>query len=625
MGILDLIVNPSRNHCIDNSDLSTVVELSGTDLRDPSEICSPRADNGNEIIKSDHSDELMEIGKGTDSIKCTGNDSDNGIRQKIVIKIDCQSTRDFEIVDPASKFKAQKIHYCSLFQNNESLWETIFPNHSECSEAQNILDQVMHDEIWKSVDFIEFSKNPGLLYSKILNKCIECNENKGRDAGNCRNTTSNNIAREDNDEGNHIKVEINSLGQFNLASLFQPILTSPDFKIQLESLLDFKKMELDCLISNLGHGKPCKLTVSQQIKLICAALLVNDYKKPIFILDNVQEFESEVSILAIIQDLIIGKLEGKVIMATHNPAMIELAPKTADIILAKKLSNNAIAIKKVSKTEAVIDISPRAIVLTLPIRQIFCESNTDINFYTQIWSQLRKNSLFGRQLLFSSIGKANQSSDCLMVRQLVNLFSGGRGYSDTKFSYGGMVDRDYTIITDCDERTGLFKLTRYSIENYVFDPLNIAHYFTRFPTWFNSEIANEIKSFLSTTTNPQQIADLFFKLLRPLVNDHLSDKGSLELRQFIGLGFDADDDLIEPVEFSTPNITLSYPKWFLRAKGHLIEECFSNLFGTRKVWNTMNILKSIRRDETCELVVPRDLQDLIFELANVNREFEIGQ
>ncbi|TWR29372.1 hypothetical protein FPZ43_10480 [Mucilaginibacter pallidiroseus] len=154
---------------------------------------------------------------------------------------------------------------------------------------------------------------------------------------------------------------------------------------------------------------------------------------------------------------------------------------------------------------------------------------------------------------------------------------------------------------------GVFKIGRYSIENYLIDPLNV------FAVLIDKErapIVNGIKLTVGEeyklkslpASKLQEIVDEIFSLVEPELASFFSDFDQSELER-------------ANVEF-TNGMVLSYPKWiFLRRGKTLLFEVYNKVF-TSPIVNFSTLFKAMRKLN----LFPLELLSKLSELKSTIKE-----
>jgi ABC-type branched-subunit amino acid transport system ATPase component len=261
------------------------------------------------------------------------------------------------------------------------------------------------------------------------------------------------------------------------------------------------------------------------------------------------------SLLRTIQDVLVNHHGIKVILTTHSPSTVALSPeeslyamyKTDQKRMQKSTKDKALSILTTGVPTLSIDYENR--------RQVFVESQYDVRFYEQLYEKLREHLIPEISLNFIASGVGGKGN-CDQVKDVVNQLE--KGGSRTVY---GIIDWDRT--NSSSKRIKVIgKENRYSIENYILDPVLVAALLLR-EKWINrDEIGlDQHETYINFATfdktRLQRIADFVVNK----VEVHLP---ALEYETL-------------PCEYLGGQI-INLPKWFLHTQGHSLEKTLKNVF-----------------------------------------------
>jgi hypothetical protein len=177
--------------------------------------------------------------------------------------------------------------------------------------------------------------------------------------------------------------------------------------------------------------------------------------------------------LNVIQKVFVEEKGVKVIITTHSPSTVALAPEETLFIVNK----TGIRIEKSTKDKALKILTsgvPSFSVNYENRRQIFVESPNDVLFYEKIYQKLSNELVPDISLSFISSGESRTDkngmkiSNCDQVENITNtLRKAGNNF------IWGIIDWD-TTSKSSDYVKVLGNGNRYAIENYLFDPILVA-------------------------------------------------------------------------------------------------------------------------------------------------------
>ncbi len=262
------------------------------------------------------------------------------------------------------------------------------------------------------------------------------------------------------------------------------------------------------------------------------------------------------SLLHTIQEILVERHKIKVILTTHSPSTVALAPDSAIFVMRKDRNRR---LKKASKDEALVLLTSGVPTLSINYenrRQVFVESQYDVEFYEQIFNKLKSRLIPEISLNFISSGVAGKGN-CDQVSKIVNQLTnfGNR-------TVYGIIDWD--LKNNGNKRVKVLgKEKRYSIENYIFDPILLAAFLIREKFIERSALGlSEEKIYADFAhfgdTQLQSIVDCIVDKLRSRLLP--VEDGSRLKCEYIG------------------GQKVEIPTWFLRIQGHELEATLKQLF-----------------------------------------------
>lgn len=238
---------------------------------------------------------------------------------------------------------------------------------------------------------------------------------------------------------------------------------SPEATIKFE--LARKSTEQPIPFEGLSSGE--KVIISLILRLFTTKFYENNLTFPDFIfLDEPDAHlhpQMAKLLIDVLHDTFVKELGIQVIITTHSPATVALAPE--DSIFELK-NNNDSSLKKVSKDHALGLLMAGLPNLSLDYRnhrQVFVESPTDVHYYQTLFNKLNEQQRFPHQLYFISTGygKSNCDQVITLVDKLRN--AGNRTAWGIIDWDGKNPDKEFVKAHGGGHR--------YSIENFIFDPL----------------------------------------------------------------------------------------------------------------------------------------------------------
>ncbi len=249
---------------------------------------------------------------------------------------------------------------------------------------------------------------------------------------------------------------------------FRFAIPSPDAHRSLELQLKHTVSGADVGFSSLSSGERVLIALAQFL------YLAQDPRQPtdmpdLFLLDEIDaplHPSMTVAMLRIIDNVMVQEYGLQVIMTTHSPSTIALAPEESIHIM----SSDPIQLRKATRDEAI-----RVLTVGVPIlsinranrRQVFVESQHDVGFFESIAALAQPYLLPDVSLSFIASGH-DKDGGCARVKKLVNSLAeaGNR-------SVFGIVDWDGHHVSTNQVHV-LGENARHSIENFLFDPTLLA-------------------------------------------------------------------------------------------------------------------------------------------------------
>lgn len=173
------------------------------------------------------------------------------------------------------------------------------------------------------------------------------------------------------------------------------------------------------------------------------------------------------SLLDTIQKVLINERQIKVIMTTHSPSTVALCPEEAIFVMTKEGNRRLRKTNKDSALSLLMSGVPSISISYENRRQIFVESHLDVQYYDHILRKIKSKLHPAVSLSFIASSKS-KIGGCAHVKDIVNQLS-TQGNSTIR----GLIDWDRTNHPN-DKIVVLGHNYRYSIENYILDPLLVA-------------------------------------------------------------------------------------------------------------------------------------------------------
>jgi len=301
--------------------------------------------------------------------------------------------------------------------------------------------------------------------------------------------------------------------------------------------------------------------------------------------------------LNVIKNVLVDRFGVQVIMTTHSPSTVILAP----IESIFEMSRTEPRIKKsTSKNNSVSLLTSGLIYVGEGTKYFLVEDNDDVTFYSFIYNQLTTEKYINADipLVFIPASTKDKSGGKDAVHNWVKKLQS----SGLENIVQGLIDADYGN----EISNGIYKINRYSIENYLIDPIIV--YGALLDKEKNEkidgiklELGEEYKLKLMSNIELQKIADSIITSVETELPKYFND-------------FDSQIEN-ERIEVNFVNGTkLLYPKWLLSRRGKtILNEVYNEKFKSTNI-NFSTLFKALKKIN----MFPTDLVEKLNELKNVS-------
>ena len=337
--------------------------------------------------------------------------------------------------------------------------------------------------------------------------------------------------------------EINDPSKNSVKDFFTLMITHKDLKCNVE-------------FTDLSSGE--KVLMSLAIYLFKYQFY--SLKPKLLILDEPDAHlhpEMAYALISILYDFFVKDLNINVILTTHSPSTIAMV--NDDSIFRVSNKDNEF-LKKISKDDALKLLT--SFIPTLNIdyknhKQVFVESPTDRNYYQAVFEKISIENNVESKLYFISNGYGKGS--CTQVIETVESIRKSQNES-----FFGIIDWDKTN-NDVNYVKVHGKNNRYSLENYVYDPVYIIILLLQLE-------AHNIHSELGISKNYNQFSlyndidlvnkaiEWFFNKIYDKYPAYKSEHGSKRRTYYFN------------------DLELEFPLWYLEEQGHSVEEKLKIIF-----------------------------------------------
>jgi ABC-type Mn2+/Zn2+ transport system ATPase subunit len=299
--------------------------------------------------------------------------------------------------------------------------------------------------------------------------------------------------------------------------------------------------------------------------------------------------------LNVIKNVLVDKFGVQVIMTTHSPSTVILAPEES---IYEMLRVDPRIQKSSSKNHSVSLLTAGLVYVGEGTKYFLVEDQDDVKFYSYIYNQLTLSGHLNADipLVFVPASTKDKSGGKDVVQNWVN-----------KLQNSGLVNVLQGLI-DADSgntiSAGVYKIDRYSIENYLADPILVYAALIdkeKNPPieGVNLAIGEEYKLKSLPIETLQKIVDALMLLVEPEVKKCFPD-------------FHESTDLNKVEMAFLDGKKLFYPQWLITKRGKtIINEIYNNIF-TSPIVNFSTLFKALRKLN----MFPQDIVDKLNEIKN---------
>lgn len=270
----------------------------------------------------------------------------------------------------------------------------------------------------------------------------------------------------------------------------------------------------------------------------------------------------------IVKHVLIDRVGCKVIMSTHSPSTVALAPEGSTYTISR---GKVITVRRISTDEAIASLISGVPTLSVKIenrRQVFVESGHDELIYSEIFERVKSITNPTVSLNFIRIGHNKNGGCAELIRQVEALRLSGNN------TVHGIIDWD-------GKNEPLDKIhvaghgERYSIENFIFDPFLFGYYLLKnqyiSPANFGLEPEEGFLEFINPShTKAQRLADAVVSFFYDLQLDKVGER----------LAYLYSND-----------VTIDIPKRYMETNGHEIESAWKEKIPSLKRFHQEPSLK----------------------------------
>lgn len=300
--------------------------------------------------------------------------------------------------------------------------------------------------------------------------------------------------------------------------------------------------------------------------------------------------------LNVIKNILVDKFGVKVIMTTHSPSTVMLSPFESVYEMSRLEPR---IVKSHSKNHSVSLLTAGLVYVGEGTKYFLVEDEDDVTFYSFVYNQLTIEN------------KINSDVPLVFIPASIKEKAGGkdvvRGWVKKLQDSGlvnilhGLIDADH----DNEISEGVYKIDRYSIENYLIDPILVYAALmdkeqNPIINNINLSVGEEYKLKLLSNEDLQSVVDVIISIIEPELHKYFPD-------------FDSTNETLRTKISFTNGTSLMYPEWILKRRGKtILNSTYNDIFKSTFI-NQKTLFKALRKIN----MFPQDLVDKMNEIKNV--------
>lgn len=306
--------------------------------------------------------------------------------------------------------------------------------------------------------------------------------------------------------------------------------------------------------------------------------------------------------LDIIENVFVKDKGIKVILSTHSPSTVALAPEESLYVMNK----TAPRIEKTTKDKAIRILTEGVPSLSINYenrRQVFVESENDVVFYDKFYEKLKNKLIPEISLNFISSGESRTDKHGQKVsncEQVINITHTLRD-AGNKFIFG-IIDWDNKNRSSNGVKV-LGEGKRYNIESYIFDPILTSAFLLREKFVSRQDLGlNDDETYTNFKNFSVERLQVISNFITNKINTLVKSSDTSKVR----------------VRYSTGK-ELVIPQWYLIHPGHSLEEQLKKAFAQLNKFHKEGELKKEIINKIVDDIpefIPMDMLELFQSIQN---------
>lgn len=369
-------------------------------------------------------------------------------------------------------------------------------------------------------------------------------------------------------------------------------------------LLDHYELRLRDTSSGI-EVRPSDLSSGEQVLLQLILWLFSSSKEGVFpkllLLDEPDAHlhpSMTVQFLDVISEVLVRKHGVRVLMTTHSPSTVALAPEGSIF----QMERHGLKIEQVTDRAAILSVLTAGLITVSPAtRFCFVEDEDDVAFYNAVLDLLTDTGPSkdpctiqpSPSLVFIAASVGKGSTKVAGGNTIVTKWIEKLDAPPLTTTFLGVIDRD----AGNQPSARIKVISRYSFENYLLDPLNV------FGLLLENGSAPAVSG-VNVSSGDEHT-------LRALPASSLQ-----AISDMITAGVEVAEPTLAgapPVDVDYTNgVRLTVPNWVVEQRGHDLLPIVQRAWGGHQVINPPRLVKALRRVR----LVPKELASLYADLQN---------
>ena len=282
--------------------------------------------------------------------------------------------------------------------------------------------------------------------------------------------------------------------------------------------------------------------------------------------------------LNVIKNVLVDKFNVQVIITTHSPSTVMLAPEESIFEMSRVDPRIQ---RSTSKNHSVSLLTAGLVYVGEGTKYFLVEDDVDVKFYSYIFNQLTIDGYMDASIPFVFISASTKDKP------------GGKDVVQNwvkKLQDSGLIGIVQGLI-DADSNNqlsdGIFKINRYSIENYLADPILL------YAALIDKEKIPPIEGISLSVGEEYKLKSLPIEILQKLVDKMTSMVDAEVKNTFQDFNESTDNSKVEVIFVDGKK--LLYPQWLIKRRGKtIINEVYNKTF-TSNIVNFKTLFKAMRK------------------------------